>query len=508
MKRLTLVGGLVTFALFAGHWLAAADDEAGNPPRSPRPLPALFSGEQRLTTMLLEKVLQEGDQENVVCCPSGAYATLAVLEAGCGPGFVGQVRRAMGLNLETEGLAEQLAILAQKGHPTDFVLGVSINENDGYGVKLSQAETNGPAAKSGLAQGDLIFSVDDEPVRNTRQFLKLLDESTGVVRLSGFGWESGREFADKTVVLSRRHRVDVELRGRLVRSAIVVCLRKDLTSTSPYPAVVERLYSAKSIAADFSKPKPLVRDVANWLESQLGVRPNPGSLAESFSPGTALWVVNAVTFDGKWSRKFKLIRDEPIPMFQGPNGPQRAEFMRATLSQAQYANCNDRGFSVVDLPYDHSGLVMRVVLPETADGWKKLRPHDWLDSQAAAAIQAKSRKLAVEVLLPRFAFETTTSLNGLLEKLGLEAMLGMKADFSRITDGERLFLSDFRQQSTIAVDEAGTRAGAVTQATIVTSAVAPKTVPFHVTHPFFFAIVDQESGAVFFAGRVTSPVSK
>ena len=82
-----------------------------------------------------------------------------------------------------------------------------------------------------------------------------------------------------------------------------------------------------------------------------------------------------------------------------------------------------------------------------------------------------------------------------------------RADFSRIHS--YLYISDVEHKTWAKVDEEGTEAAAATSIGIGVAAVGrvvmmPAFVMI-VDHPFFFAITEQESGAVLFAGVVMDP---
>ena len=86
-----------------------------------------------------------------------------------------------------------------------------------------------------------------------------------------------------------------------------------------------------------------------------------------------------------------------------------------------------------------------------------------------------------------------------------------KADLSRIplhpNPGTPLFISDVEHKTWMKIDEEGTEAGAATSIVAEESAAYGSSHPFVmiVDHPFFFAITEQESGTLLFAGVVMDP---
>ena len=114
------------------------------------------------------------------------------------------------------------------------------------------------------------------------------------------------------------------------------------------------------------------------------------------------------------------------------------------------------------------------------------------------------------IALPKFESEWGSKLNGALETLGMSiAFDPMRADFSRIhAPPPRLSINDVEHKTWIKVDEEGTEAAAATSVGIVALAVqANRPRPFEmiVDHPFFFAIAEQQTGALLFAGVILDP---
>ena len=90
--------------------------------------------------------------------------------------------------------------------------------------------------------------------------------------------------------------------------------------------------------------------------------------------------------------------------------------------------------------------------------------------------------------------------------MGMEKAFSGDADFSGMTDSERLNVSDICQFTYMNVDEDGTEAAAVTVVSFGLTSVRPEEVhPFIVDHPFLVFIRDKKSGAILFAGKIGNP---
>ena len=93
--------------------------------------------------------------------------------------------------------------------------------------------------------------------------------------------------------------------------------------------------------------------------------------------------------------------------------------------------------------------------------------------------------------------------------MGIRKAFSRGADFSGITDAKGLFIGDVIHRTFISVAENGTEATAAT-AVVVLGSGPPGEESYKVfkaDHPFLFLIVDRETNAVLFMGRLMNPRS-
>jgi len=151
------------------------------------------------------------------------------------------------------------------------------------------------------------------------------------------------------------------------------------------------------------------------------------------------------------------------------------------------------GWESVDLPYRHSDLVMRILLPAAGR-----EPTELLRSPVLVA-PAQPRRL--QLYLPKWTFSSKADLS----RLGPPELFGPGADLNGITPGAEL--KSATHQAFIAVDEQGTEAAAATNFGIATSAQMPPPTIVRADRPFAFAILHRPTGIPLFIGRVTAPNS-
>ncbi len=109
--------------------------------------------------------------------------------------------------------------------------------------------------------------------------------------------------------------------------------------------------------------------------------------------------------------------------------------------------------------------------------------------------------------LPKFTFESEFNLSDTLKSMGMvDAFDADNADFSGMTAGNDLFISDVIHKAFVAVDEEGTEAAAATAAVMETTSAIMYDVTLMLDRPFIFIIRDKPSGQILFIGRVLNPI--
>jgi len=94
----------------------------------------------------------------------------------------------------------------------------------------------------------------------------------------------------------------------------------------------------------------------------------------------------------------------------------------------------------------------------------------------------------------------------MLTKMGLRSLFSQSADLSRMSD-QRLTIDSGVHEAYISVDENGTEGAAATgfagKAMASFEPIEPTT-DFKADHPFLYAVVHKQTGAIVFLGKVNS----
>jgi serpin B len=157
------------------------------------------------------------------------------------------------------------------------------------------------------------------------------------------------------------------------------------------------------------------------------------------------------------------------------------------------------GWQAVALPYDGNELSFVAVVPDDINAFGQGLSGDELTQIATSLSQAD-----VALEMPKFTIKGASfSLKTALTSLGMtDAFDPGAADFSGMTQSEKLHISDVIHQAFVSVDEAGTEAAAATAVIAIGNAGSSNVVQLTLDHPFLFFIRDNVTGAIVFLGRV------
>jgi serpin B len=283
-----------------------------------------------------------------------------------------------------------------------------------------------------------------------------------------------------------------------LRVANVLMLTKPGTAISEsYIAVLREKYAAEIFQdADLAT-------VNGWVKETTSGK--IGSILDQLDAMTMLLLLDAIYFKARWQATFDAdaTRDEAFHLADGeaqvPTIHLRADFALATR----------QGYQAIRLPYEGGRVSMVIVVPDPGNTAIAQRLDDGEMKSLFAALRTPPRH--VELALPRYHATFKSSLVGISKSMGMRRAFDFKtADFSGMTGKAQaelpLAIGQIMHAAVIDVAEEGTEAAAATAATMVAKAIrSPPAQMFRVDRPFLFAIVDETTGAVLFAGRIADP---
>ena len=225
--------------------------------------------------------------------------------------------------------------------------------------------------------------------------------------------------------------------------------------------------------------------------------------AVGFDSSTRLVLANAIYFKGHWRVEFDKSQTQDAPFH--PN-PSQTISVRTMNVQDRFGYTETENLQMLELPYFAGKMSMIILLPKKVDGLPKLEQS--LNAARMGQLLAQMQSREVNVFLPKFKLTSEFSLANKLQTMGMADAFSPQADFSGIDGMKSLYIGAVLHKAYVDVDEEGTEAAAATAVIAVASAVEPprpSPVIFRADHPFLFLIRHDQTGAILFMGRVTSP---
>ena len=256
-------------------------------------------------------------------------------------------------------------------------------------------------------------------------------------------------------------------------------------------------FDARVDSLDFTSPAA-APTINTWVDQQTHgliheIVPDP-------LPGDALmYLINAIYFKGDWTRQFDKQLTAPRPFHLDDGSTVSVPTMTYGVDVPVQRTWTPLA-TVIDLSYGGEAFSMTIVLPQqsvsvdsvvaglTLDDWNV-----WI---------ARLDTAFTELYLPRFKLENNLTLNAPLGSLGMGIAFSDMADFSRMTSGGGVKISEVKHRTYVDVNEEGTTAAAVTSVGIVPTSVPT---PLVVNRPFLFALREKLSGTILFMGVIRHP---
>ncbi len=280
-------------------------------------------------------------------------------------------------------------------------------------------------------------------------------------------------------------------------------VQQDYPFLEDYLTTVEKYYGGKAANVDFVEETEKSRQTINsFIEEQTNNKIKDLIPEGVLNSMTRLVLTNAIYFKGTWEWEFDKSDTKERDFKITPDNKVKVDMMYMEPDKATFNYANTGELQILEMPYKDDEISMLILLPkenlesielttENLNKWKNQMREEKLNS----------------IYLPKFEFDTKYSLNENLKTLGMPTAFDSgKADFSGMTGGKDLFISEVIHQAYVKVDEKGTEAAAATAVVMkLTSAGPDQSRIFKADHPFIFIIQEKETGNILFLGKVIDP---
>lgn len=222
----------------------------------------------------------------------------------------------------------------------------------------------------------------------------------------------------------------------------------------------------------------------------------PKVLTEPPPQNLLMLLANAVYFEGRWRKAFD-VKDTKVEPFQLEGASSVTVPMMTRKGGFRARRMTD--FSAVELAYGNSAYSMLLLVPHTESVNALVSRLD--SATLATTIDGLTASGDASVHLPRFTVRGSRELSDPLKALGMPRAFSDAAEFPRLA-GVAAKLGFVQHGMAIEVDEAGTKAAAVTVVGPVFTSLPPS---YRVDRPFVFLIRERFAGTILFAGVVRDP---
>ncbi|KAM5182141.1 alpha-2-antiplasmin isoform 1-T2 [Mantella aurantiaca] len=282
---------------------------------------------------------------------------------------------------------------------------------------------------------------------------------------------------------------------RLMQTTLSIAARmyvdKDFTIKESFLEKSEKLYGSKPVNLGPSKKENL-ESINKWVSD--ATKGKIENFLSDLPDKVVLILLNAIHFKGFWKNKFDPSKTSEDSFYLNDDESALVDMMHAKLYPLSYYTLDKLDSQVARLSFK-GNLSFVIVMPH----------------QTVWNVSNILDKLNKTELYSRFHREKPTSLK--VPKLNLNFKLGLKSALTNLGLGqlfkepnlkgiseEKLVVSSVEHQSTLDLNEEGVEAAGTTA--VVTSRSLST---FSVNRPFFFLLIDDNTGFVLFCGYVRNP---
>ncbi len=305
----------------------------------------------------------------------------------------------------------------------------------------------------------------------------------------------------------------VKDRVNVANSVFIKNIYKD-DMISSYMDTMKNDYNADVIYDEFKTPDK----INNWVNQETNGMIK--KILDQMDPDFVLGLANAVAMEEKWQSPFECKLTTGYA-FEKKDGKQFDTAMMSKSFEDTISYYEDGDVKAAILPYkiynrmgkeDEEGeqLDFIGILPKDVDKYVDSFTLDKMETIVNNSRKA-SDKLEVYVGLPRFEFSYDfKEFKDALIKTGIKSVFAPSCDLSgMINNHDDLYVSEAIHKSYVKVDEAGTKAAAVTYFGLKDNAAVIEDDKEYVSiifdKPFVFVIKDHKSNEILFFGVVYEP---
>ena len=328
---------------------------------------------------------------------------------------------------------------------------------------------------------------------------------------------NGNTLTEIEKVIGKRTINDVSIKNRVsVANAAFVKDKYKESIKKEFYNDIKTKYNSEILYDEFTTPKV----INDWVNDK-----TDGMIKEVLSnmnPNFILGLANALAIDVEWVSPFDCNNTQKEKFTKLDGTRYDTEMMHRTLKYDSYKYLKDDKAVGVVMPYkkyakntgeevyeDGSELEFIAIIPND-------NLHNYINNLTENDIEnlyiegkEVSSEFEINLSLPRFKYDyTLDNFKEILIDLGIkDAFDEENADFSNISDTEKIYVGEAIHKTHIDLNEKGTKAAAVTYFGMYTSGIPMKVESVDVifNRPFLYMIRDTETKEILFFGTVYEP---
>lgn len=266
----------------------------------------------------------------------------------------------------------------------------------------------------------------------------------------------------------------------------------------PKPEFLETLkqsYFAEGFNVDFTQTAESANTINKYVEDKTNGK--IAKLVEGLDPSTVMYLISYIYYKGTWATPFDAMLTKEDIFNVDDNNKVAVQMMNMEDTFDSYYD-QAINTSVLHLPFNSTYSMLLMLPDDMATLESTICPRHvtkWLKWM---------RRRRYDVFIPKFSIKTSYTLNDVLISMGMTDMFSDLADFSGISEGHKLAVSDVVHQATLDVDEAGATAAAATGIGI--TLMSFQSIPvLKFNRPFMVTIVERITENILFLGKIINP---
>lgn len=273
---------------------------------------------------------------------------------------------------------------------------------------------------------------------------------------------------------------------------------KDVESLAVDPDFLQtnaNWYEASLYKAAFDNTT--LKDINSWVSDKTDGMID--KILEEISPESVMYLINAVSFDAEWMKKYNEDQIRDGVFTNEDNSSQDAKLMYS--EENRYLE-DDQAIGFVKYYADRKYAFV-ALLPD--EGLKVSDYVSSLTGDRLNKILSDMEDATVYTAIPKFKYEYDIEMSPILASMGMtDAFDFSLADFSKMGSSEEgsLVINQVLHKTFISLDEKGTKAGAVTAVDMATTSAPVEIKEVYLDRPFVYMLIDCEVNMPIFMGTL------